>query len=77
MGIQTTAYPPITDLSEYGGDYGPEALPRSRDIAERHCALPLSSVMSEADVDTVVSAVAGLVEDQPGRTDAERPAAVN
>ncbi len=68
VGIQTTAYPTITDLSEYGGDYGSDALRRSREIAERHCALPLSSVMSDADVDTVVAAVARLLEEQQPNT---------
>jgi dTDP-4-amino-4,6-dideoxygalactose transaminase len=65
MGIQTTAYPAITDLSEYGGSDDGKTLARSRELAQRHCALPLSAVMSKADVDTVVAAVSALLEERP------------
>jgi len=65
MGIQTSAYPAITDLSEYVVGRGDETLARSRELAERHCVLPLSSVMSEADVDKVVTAVARILDEQP------------
>ena len=68
MGMQTSVYPGITELSEYGGGYKDATLTRSRELAERHCVLPLSSIMSEADVDTVVAAVAGLLEEQPPDT---------
>jgi dTDP-4-amino-4,6-dideoxygalactose transaminase len=57
MGIQTTAYPAITELSAYQASGNGPDLARSTDLAERHCVLPLSPLMSEADVDTVVGAV--------------------
>jgi dTDP-4-amino-4,6-dideoxygalactose transaminase len=68
LGIQTTAYPAITDLSEYHrGRHVDETLARSRDLARRHCALPLSAVMTEAHVDTVVAAVSAVLQEQPGK----------
>jgi dTDP-4-amino-4,6-dideoxygalactose transaminase len=62
MGIQTTAYPAITELSAYRASAGDRRLARSVDVAQRHCVLPLSPLMSEADVDTVVRAVIGILE---------------
>jgi len=56
MGIQTTVYPGIAELSEYGG-YLDHTLTHSRELAERHCVLPLSPLMTEADVDMVITAV--------------------
>jgi dTDP-4-amino-4,6-dideoxygalactose transaminase len=61
MGIQTTAYPAITELSAYQASGNGPDLARSTDLAERHCVLPLSPLMSEADVDTVVGAVLGVL----------------
>lgn len=60
VGIQTTAYPAITSLSEYR-DEATEGLTRSVDLADRHCALPLSSLMTDADVDKVVSAASTIL----------------
>jgi dTDP-4-amino-4,6-dideoxygalactose transaminase len=57
MGIQTTAYPAITELTAYEASGNGNGLARSRDLAQRHCVLPLSPLMSEADVDAVVRAV--------------------
>lgn len=54
-GIQTTWYPALTRLSEYAHLGG--AVPRAENAGDRHCALPLSSSMSEAQVDRVVDAV--------------------
>lgn len=62
VGIQTSAYPAITELSAYQAGNGVVA-PRSRDLAQRHCVLPLSSVMTEADVETVVKAVFTALEE--------------
>jgi dTDP-4-amino-4,6-dideoxygalactose transaminase len=64
-GIQTTAYPAITQLTEYASGYGETTLPRSRDLAERHCVLPLSALMSEAELDTVVATVYAILAEPP------------
>lgn len=59
-GVQTTWYPALHSFSEYGGlTPGGRAtnLPRALEVAERHCALPLSATMSEDEVDVVVAAV--------------------
>jgi dTDP-4-amino-4,6-dideoxygalactose transaminase len=69
MGIQTTAYPSITDLSEYARGVNENTLVRSRDLAGRHCVLPLSATMSEADVDTVVAAVSSELAEQPANAE--------
>ena len=65
LGIQTTAYPATTQLSAYAVDHDQKALSRSRDVAERHCVLPLSAVMTEADRDSVVAAVSAVLAEQP------------
>lgn len=65
VGIQTTVYPEIAALSEYGGGDRHQTLARSRELAERHCVLPLSALMSEADVHTVVAAVTAVLERAP------------
>ncbi len=69
MGIQTTAYPAITELSAYRGSGNHHGLARSTDMAERHCVLPLSPVMSEGDVDTVASAVSAALKGDPAVAD--------
>jgi dTDP-4-amino-4,6-dideoxygalactose transaminase len=56
-GIQTTWYPALHTFSGYRRFAPPEGLPRALEVAERHCMLPLSSTMDEADVDTVVEVV--------------------
>ena len=62
VGIQTTAYPELGELSEYGGAQNEQTLARSRDLAGRHCVLPLSALMTEADVDMVVAALCDVLE---------------
>lgn len=54
QGIQTTAYPSISQFTEY--DDGVR-LPIAEAIAARHTALPLSSSFGEAEVARVVAAV--------------------
>jgi dTDP-4-amino-4,6-dideoxygalactose transaminase len=68
VGIQTTTYPAITQLSEYASGYGETTLPRSRELAARHCVLPLSAVMTTAEVDTVVAAVSAILAQPPAHT---------
>ncbi|MBV9339173.1 MAG: DegT/DnrJ/EryC1/StrS family aminotransferase [Solirubrobacterales bacterium] len=75
VGIQTTAYPAISELSAYqtGNRVGAA---RSTDLAQRHCVLPLSPVMTEADVETVVTAVFEVLE-VDGAAQSGRAAAIN
>ncbi len=56
-GIQTTWYPALHSFSEYRRIAPADGLPRATEVADRHCALPLSSSMDTAQVDTVVDAV--------------------
>jgi dTDP-4-amino-4,6-dideoxygalactose transaminase len=56
-GIQTTWYPALHTFTEYGRNAPAEGLPQALEAANRHCALPLSSTMDEAAVETVVDAV--------------------
>jgi dTDP-4-amino-4,6-dideoxygalactose transaminase len=56
-GIQTTWYPALHTFTEYRRYAPAEGLPGALTAADRHCALPLSSTMDEAAVDTVVEAV--------------------
>jgi dTDP-4-amino-4,6-dideoxygalactose transaminase len=56
-GIQTTWYQALHTFSGYRRYAPPEGLPRALEVAERHCALPLSSSMDETAVDTVVEVV--------------------
>jgi dTDP-4-amino-4,6-dideoxygalactose transaminase len=56
-GIQTTWYPAIHTLSEYRRYAPADGLPAATEAADRHCALPLSSSMTEAELDTVVEVV--------------------
>jgi dTDP-4-amino-4,6-dideoxygalactose transaminase len=67
IGIQTTAYPAITDLSDYAQGYNEQTLRRSRELAGRHCVLPLSAMMSDADVDEVAAAVSAVLDGNPPR----------
>lgn len=55
--IQTTWYPALHSFTEYHRYAPPEGLPRATETADRHCALPLSSTMDDAAVDTVVEVV--------------------
>jgi dTDP-4-amino-4,6-dideoxygalactose transaminase len=56
-GVQTTWYPALHTFSEYRNAAPPDGLPRALEASERHCVLPLSATMDEADVDVVVEAV--------------------
>jgi dTDP-4-amino-4,6-dideoxygalactose transaminase len=56
-GIQTTWYPALHRFTEYRRFAPPDGLPRALEVADRHCALPLSSTMNEAEVDLVVEVV--------------------
>jgi dTDP-4-amino-4,6-dideoxygalactose transaminase len=60
--IQTSVYPAISELSEYSNESFKPTLQRSTELADRHCVLPLSAVMTDADVDTVVEAVWAALE---------------
>jgi len=57
QGIQTTWYPALQSFTEYGRYAPPGGLPRASEVADRHCALPLSATMDEPAVDTVVEVV--------------------
>ncbi len=56
-GIQTTWYPALHRFTEYRRFAPADGLPRATEAADRHCALPLSSMMDEAAVETVVDVV--------------------
>lgn len=60
-GIQTTWYPALHKFSGYRDYAPPEGLPRVSEAADRHCALPLSAQMTEAEVDVVVDVVRGAL----------------
>ena len=56
-GIQTTWYPALHSFTEYQRYAPADGLPRASEVADRHCALPLSTTMDIDDVDTVVGVV--------------------
>jgi dTDP-4-amino-4,6-dideoxygalactose transaminase len=56
-GIQTTWYPALHAFTEYRQFAPADGLPMTTEVADRHCALPLSSMMDEAAVETVVDVV--------------------
>jgi dTDP-4-amino-4,6-dideoxygalactose transaminase len=56
-GIQTTWYPALHTFTEYRRFAPTDGLPRATETADRHCALPLSSTMTESEVATVVEAM--------------------
>jgi dTDP-4-amino-4,6-dideoxygalactose transaminase len=55
--IQTTWYPALHTFTEYQRFLPAGGLPAATEAADRHCALPLSSTMTESDVEVVVEAV--------------------
>jgi dTDP-4-amino-4,6-dideoxygalactose transaminase len=55
--IQTTWYPALHTFTDYRQLTPPDGLPRASEVADRHCALPLSSTMDTTAVSTVVDAV--------------------
>jgi dTDP-4-amino-4,6-dideoxygalactose transaminase len=56
-GIQTTWYPALHTFTEYRAIAPSDGLPQAAEAADRHCALPLSSTMDEAQLEIVVAAV--------------------
>jgi dTDP-4-amino-4,6-dideoxygalactose transaminase len=56
-GIQTTWYPALHSFTEYRRFAPADGLAQTTEVADRHCALPLSSSMDESEVETVVAAV--------------------
>ena len=60
-GIQTTWYPALHTFTEYRQFTPAGGLPRALEVAGRHCALPLSSSMSDSEVETVVDVVRAAV----------------
>ncbi|MBI3920234.1 MAG: DegT/DnrJ/EryC1/StrS family aminotransferase [Armatimonadetes bacterium] len=61
-GVQTSIhYPPIHQFEYHGARYTGVSLPTTEDVAAREVTLPLYPTMSEADVETVVSAVLGAL----------------
>jgi dTDP-4-amino-4,6-dideoxygalactose transaminase len=56
-GVQTTWYPALHTFTEYRQFAPADGLPQALEVADRHCALPLSSMTSEDEVDIVVDAV--------------------
>ena len=60
-GVQTTWYPALHTFSECRELAPAGGLPQAEQAAERHCALPLSSKMSEDAVAIVVETVRGAL----------------
>jgi dTDP-4-amino-4,6-dideoxygalactose transaminase len=60
-GVQTTWYPALHKFTEYQRYAPAGGLPVAAEVADRHCALPLSPTMSVEDVDLVVEAVHGAL----------------
>lgn len=60
-GIQTTWYPALHNFTGYRQYAPPGGLPQAAEVADRHCALPLSASMDDTQVDTVVEAVRGAL----------------
>jgi dTDP-4-amino-4,6-dideoxygalactose transaminase len=56
-GIQTTWYPALHTFTEYRQFAPADGLPRALEVADRHCALPLSSSTTESEIDLVVEVV--------------------
>lgn len=56
-GIQTTWYPALHTFTDYLPFAPADGLPAATEVAERHCALPLSSSMAVEEVEQVVAAV--------------------
>jgi dTDP-4-amino-4,6-dideoxygalactose transaminase len=61
-GIQTTRYPVLHELTEYGPFASLGSLPHAEATAQRHLTLPLSSSTTPEQVELVVAAVRAAVE---------------
>jgi dTDP-4-amino-4,6-dideoxygalactose transaminase len=57
-GIQTTFYPTLHALSEYGDRGSAETLPNATAIGERHLALPIHSLLGPERVERVAAELA-------------------
>jgi dTDP-4-amino-4,6-dideoxygalactose transaminase len=55
-GLQTTWYPALHSFTEYAGTALWGRLPNSEATAERHCALPMASSLTERELDLVADA---------------------
>ncbi len=64
-GIQTTWYPAIHRFSDYRSFIPEDGLRVATEVADRHCALPLSSTMDEQAIETVVDVVRASLELTP------------
>ena len=60
-GVQTTWYPALHSFTEYEQFSPAGGLPQAQATADRHCALPLSSSMTEDEIDIVVEVVAAAL----------------
>jgi dTDP-4-amino-4,6-dideoxygalactose transaminase len=60
-GIQTTWYPALHSFTGYRRYAPAQGLARASEVADRHCALPLSATMDEVAVDTVVEVIRAAV----------------
>lgn len=60
-GVQTTRYPALHTFTEYRQFAPADGLAAASEVADRHCALPLSSSMGAAEVETVVEVVRATV----------------
>jgi dTDP-4-amino-4,6-dideoxygalactose transaminase len=58
-GVQTTWYPALHTFTEYAT--AANGLPRAAEAADRHCALPMSSSMTDAELDVVADAVRAAI----------------
>jgi dTDP-4-amino-4,6-dideoxygalactose transaminase len=56
-GVQTTQYPAVHWLTAYRALAPTGGLPRTEEVARRHCALPMSSMLDERRREIVVDAV--------------------
>jgi dTDP-4-amino-4,6-dideoxygalactose transaminase len=56
-GVQTTWYPALHSFTDYRAFAPADGLAAASEVADRHCALPLSAAMSTEQVETVVDAV--------------------
>jgi dTDP-4-amino-4,6-dideoxygalactose transaminase len=56
-GVQTSAYPALSELAPYAGVRGAAHVPIAEAAAARHCCLPLSPVLGDERVEIVVDAL--------------------
>ena len=61
QGVQTTWYPAVHLFSDYRRRSPELSLPRTEEVADRHCLLPLSPTLSETEIAQVVDAVEGAL----------------